>query len=658
MKFEKFMKENVDVWLYPLITTLLTLILAFFNIYFSIFGLILTIVALYISIESYNKRNSYLKNYVDKLEITFEEFTKNAIFSMPFPIFIVNMDRKLTWYNSRFKELFSEDSSMVDRSLSELLPNFKSKFIKDENCFDCEHKSKTYTVYQRGIVVGKEKLFLFYMVDITGETEMKKAYYSEKLNIMNIHIDNFDEVKAQTDSEKRPIVFAEIDRIITSYMHENGGFIKKIENDKYSVVALSKNIENMKNDKFSFIEKVRDVKQGNRIQATLSIGVGTNEQTPRDIEKAANAALEIALGRGGDQVVIKNREVLEYFGGKNRATEKRTKVKARVIAHALGQLIDKSTEVFVMGHKNPDMDSFGSALGLMYAVIRRKKKAHLVLAEVTPAIKNIYNMSIETIEGFKEMIISPDEAYRLIKPSSLIIVTDNHRKNSTEEPRLFEISSNVVVIDHHRRGRDYIDNATLSYTEPYASSASELVTEMLMYMDDEVYINKSVADGLLAGITVDTKNFFYQTGVRTFEAASVLKRNGADSMVVKQLFKDDLEIIRYKSEIISKAIMFKEKFIVGVFDQDIDGSTLIASQAADELLNIDGVMASFVLTRSKGLTHVSARSLGDVSVQLIMEKVGGGGHLTAAATQIDRNIEESIVLIEKAIESYLKEENL
>ena len=651
--------ENFDLWIFPIIILLLSIILFFLAPILGFIGLISGIYGGYYLYNSEKKRSQNIRNYLEQLDVSFDEITKTAIFNMPFPLMVINNMGKLIWYNGQFKSIIGGKDSLLNRYLDEFFieinyDSFKDKKVKYQ---EIKYSDRNYILYHNYIKDSKKgDLVLLYAIDNTQQMELKESYINEGLVMMSIHIDNYDEVYSQTESEKRPIVFAEIDRLITSYIHNYKGFVKKYESDRYNVVLQKKDLEEIIKDKFKIVDKVRDVSLGNKMPPTLSIGVGINEPTVRATEKSANAALDIALGRGGDQVVIRDGDELEYYGGKNKATEKRTKVKARVIAHALSQLIEKSSDVFVMGHKNPDMDSFGSALGLVYASRKKGTKTYLVLDTVTPAIRNIYNRSVKEIDGLEDLILTPAEAYDKIENTSLIIVTDNHRKNSTEAPRLFEKTDNVVVIDHHRRGKDYIEDATLVYMEPYASSASELVTEMLMYMEDKVEIHPVVAEGLLAGITVDTKNFFYQTGVRTFEAASVLKRQGADSIMVKQLFKDDFEIMKYKSEIISEAKVYFDRMIIGQFDREIEDSTLIACQAADDLLNIQGIDASFVLAKSNGKIHISGRSLGDVSVQLILERIGGGGHLTAAATQLDLDMDKAKEMLIKAIEEYIKEE--
>lgn len=651
-----FRKENLNIWLAPAFLIITTILLLIFNIYAGIVGILLSIVAVFAAAETINKKDSMYKEYVDKLDIYFEGLSKKAIFNMPFSIMMLNSRGELIWYNSVLKNIVGRKESLIDEHVDEVLPGLSKQLVKDTDhqVFEFAYEQKDYEIHTS--YLEKEKIILIYMIDETEKIDTLIKYENERPVILNIRLDNIDELNSNISSEKRPIVYAEIDTIITGYFHKYSSFIKKNENGKYYAVTHLSSLREMTEDKFSFVEQVRNINSGNTIAPTLSIGISYEEENLRQNEKSSNAAVDIALGRGGDQIVVKKGDELEYFGGKNQATEKRTKVRSRVIAHALAQLINKSTDVFISGHINPDMDSLGSAIGIWHAVTERNKKAYIILSEVTPAIKNIYNYAIKNIEGLEDHIISPEQAMDRVRPSSLYIVTDNHRKNSTEAPDLFDATKSVVVIDHHRRGNDYIDNVALSYIEPSSSSASELVTEMLMYMDDNTKIGKSVADALLSGITVDTKNFTQQTSARTFEAATILKQAGADTNIVNKLFVEDLKTIKYKSEIISGANVFKDKFIIGTFDKDTEGSSLIASQAANELITIEDIEASFVLTRHHDKTHISARSNENVSVQLIMEKLDGGGHRNMAATQLDMTIEEAKKLLKKAIMEYIEEE--
>ncbi|EHR35720.1 hypothetical protein HMPREF9709_00274 [Helcococcus kunzii ATCC 51366] len=651
-------KDNISDWIAPIAVLILTVILLALNIYLGIVGILLFTITAYNAYDVYTKKQEEFKDYIDTLDIAFEGFTKNAVFNMPFPIVVLNKDSQLSWYNSKFKEMVKEKNSLIDKKIYNVIPEIEEEALfNEEQKFTLQYALRTYEVHINETSEDlKSPMKMLYFVDITEQERVFSNYENEKLVIMNIRIDNFEEINTNTPSERKPLVLAEIDSIITSYFHKYGSLIIKNENSRYFAALYKTTLDEMLEDKFSFVERVRNVSLGNTLAPTLSIGTGYNEDSPRQNEKSANGALDIALGRGGDQIVLKTGDEIFYYGGKNQATEKRTKVRARVIAHALSQLISKSDKVIISGHKNPDMDSFGSTLGLWYAAKTQSKKAYIVLSEVTPAIENLYHYAVKSIEDLEDSIITPDEAFDLADHSSLFIVTDNHRANSVEEPRIFEKTDTVVVIDHHRRGNDYIENAILNYVEPYASSASELVTEMLMYMNEKVEINKVVAEGLLSGIITDTKRFNQQTGIRTFEAAVVLKQHGADTSIVNSLFSEDLETIRNKSEIIANSEIYDGKYIFGYFNHDIDESTLIASQAADELASIQNMLASFVFTLSKGKVHISARSKGDVSVQLIMEKLNGGGHRTVAATQLDVSLDEAKELLKKAIKEYSEEE--
>lgn len=658
MQNSYFSKKNIGIWISSVFVVILTIILLIVNIYAGIFGVLLSLVSIFSAYDKYKKKTDEFKEYVDNLDVAFEGFTKNAVFTMPFPIVVLNNKNELAWYNSRFKSMIGEKESLVDKKISHLIPEINNELIENNDTvkFILDFSLKNYEVFKVRIKTNKEDMTMLYFLDDTEKMSTLKKYLDEKMVVLNIRNDNYEELTASISSDKRPILFAEIDSIINTYIHKHGGFLKKSENGRYYAVIQKKALKDIRDDKFSFIDKIKNIKAGNTIPPTLSIGIGTTEDNPRLLEKSANAALDIALGRGGDQVVIKSRDALDYYGGNSQATEKRSKVKSRVVAHALSQFILKSNNVFISGHKNPDMDSFGSALGIWSAVRDQDKIAYIVLSEVTPAIKNLYDYAIKKIDGLQRFIITPDEAYEKIDASSLIIITDNHRKNSIEEPRMLDKSKNVVIIDHHRRGNDYIENPLLSYEEPSASSASELVTEMIMYMNENVKIDKVVAEGLLAGIMVDTKNFNQQTGIRTFESAALLKENGADSAIVKKLFSDDLETLRIKSEIISTAEVYKDKYIFGHYEKEVEGSTLIASIAADELTRVEDIEASFVFVKSKEKIHISARSSGNVSVQLIMEKLSGGGHRTMAATQLETSMEEAKKLLKKAISEYNEEE--
>ena len=656
-KLRYFTKENyIFILILPLI---ISIILFFYEKIFATIGLIL-VVLLYFYIKKIDDNNEdFFQAYIDELDYSFDEITKNVVFQMPFPIVILEDGKTIKWHNSNCKELF-EAKNLIGKSVNNFITDFSqidfSKQSTDPITVDIY--DKVYEFYYSTIKREKfdDELTFVYGIDNTSDENIKKIFKDRRLVVLTMYIDNFDDLRQSTKASDRSSLTGEIDRIIMNYFEKFGAMVRKYENDRYMVMIHYDDYKKIYDNKFKILDLVRDVKKGNSIQPTLSVGVGLSGSKPIDIYEESRISIDIALSRGGDQVVIKEGDNYEYFGGKSKATEKISKVRSRVISQALKRMVETSSKVFVMGHNNPDMDSFGSALGIYEGIKSIGKECYFVLNEVNKPIENIYNRTVEDLEGFRENVVTEIKALELMDQGSLVIVTDNHRKNSTEAPSLIDRTEQIVIIDHHRRGNDYIRNATISYIEPYASSASELVTEILNYFDESFKARVPVAEALLAGLTVDTKNFVYQTGVRTFEAASILKRWGADSIIIKRMFKDDFEIVKYKSEVIADSTVVNDFIAIGHFNREMDGSTLIASQAADDLLNIKGVKASFVLTRSNDKIHISGRSLGDISVQLILERIGGGGHLTSAATQLDMSIEEAEIMLKKAIKEYLEEE--
>lgn len=657
-------KNTFLTWSDNLIFIIVCGVLASIILYYNkIFGVIAVMIVLYLIFYQYKLMESKEKQLVQKIEALnedFDELTRNAVFNTPFAVCVVDQKLDIKWYNTLFKKLTCRES-VLGENLVNFIPEFKDVELKENQKIISEIDGETYEFYVNGVegIKGNEEsLILMYGVNNSEDAAISKRYKDEGLVAILISIDNFDEYRNGIPEGKRTAAIAAIDSIVSKYALDNNGFSRKYETDMYLIVLEEQNLQSMETDRFKILDEVRELKFGGDISATLSIGVGKGEGSPNEIFDAAKIALDVALGRGGDQAVVKDQENLSYFGGKNRAQEKRNKVKARVISHALQQLIIQSSELFIMGHTNPDMDSFGSCLGILSAARHCGKRGYIVLNRVTPAIKNIYDRSLKEIPELTKYIINSEEAESMCTGSSLVVVLDNHRKNSTEAPGILDSGANIVLIDHHRRGSDYIKNAALTYLEPYASSTAELVTEILFYMEGKLDIPSAVADALLAGIAVDTKNFYYQTGVRTFEAAAILKRQGADSIGIKSLFKDEFSITKHKAEIIVNSVIDDNGIAIGRFSRDVESSALIAAQAADELLNVHGVDASFVLTLKEGKVHISGRSLGSISVQLILEKIGGGGHLTAAATQLDMTMDRAYEKLQQAIQEYFNEEAL
>lgn len=640
---------------------ILSLISSFILYYNLIFGIISLLLSLYCVLAMYfyskRKNEEYLKD-IEKHKSSLDNIASEVVYKMPFPMAVLNNKGLIKWYSPSFLKLFSNDD-IIGINISSKFKNFnisnvlKKRFGK----FSFKGEGFDYIVYYN---VVKDKNngdvnVVIYLVDNLEFSKLEKDYDDSKISSILIYIDNYDDFRNNIKDDVKSIFTAQVDKVVIDYFLSFGSLIRKYDDDKYISIVDNAILEKMLLDKFSVFEKLKLISKDLAIKPTLSIGIGRFGKDPLEKYKEAQTAIDMALGRGGAQVVIKNGEDFTFYGGKNNKGVERNKVKARVISQALEKMIQESSEVFVMGHKNPDMDCFGASLGILAICKELKKTSYMVLDDVPVTIKNIYDRFTEDGKDYINMMIPVQKAYDICKDTSLVILVDNSRKLSTEAPYLMDITKKVVVIDHHRIGRDFVENPTLTYLEPYASSACELVSEIIYYMFEKIKLDKLVAEALLAGIVVDTKNFYYQTGVRTFEIASYLKRFGADSIAVKHLFKDNFNTIKLKSNVLSNAISYKNCICIGVFEEDIDESMLIAAQSADDLLGVLDIECSFVLTIVQGQIHISGRSLGKISVQLILEKLGGGGHYTSAGARLDCSMKEAIEKLKKAIDEYLME---
>lgn len=626
----------------------------------SIFALAYVI---YVTYSDINNKNEETIKHIENLNEKFDSLTKEAIFDMPFPLVVTDEKAKILWYNTPFINLFNE-KSLIDKDLENLVKDIDISNILNkngENTLPIEINKRSFSVYTN-VVENKSKKnegksVLLYFVDNTAYQGLKDKYISEYPIIAKIEVDNFSEAISSAPSEIRPLLIAEIDSTISQYFEEYDALVRKVDEDLYLVVMNFKSLKFLKDKRFDILDDLRDLNKGNSIPITLSIGVSSFGLNFKDAYIESDSSLDLALGRGGDQAVVKVDDNYEFFGGKSKAVEKRNKVKARVIGEALKQLIDRSENVYIMGHQNPDMDAIGAAIGCLRATLNRNKEGFIVLEKSNPSIDNLIDRMKEEEPEIYEKVISRDTAMNTIKHSSLIILVDNHKPSFTEYPDLLKETGQIVVIDHHRRGKEFVENPVLTYVEPYASSTCELITEMLSYMSDDLNLTHFEADALMSGIVVDTKNFSFQTGVRTFEAASVLKRAGANMLKVKSLFQDDLDTMLYRADVIHNTKIIHDNIAVSRFEKAAKNSVLVAAQAADALLDINGIDASFVLTINDGKTHISGRSRGEVvSVQLILEKIGGGGHLNMAGAQVDTtDLDEAEKILIDAIDKYLEE---
>ncbi len=504
---------------------------------------------------------------------------------------------------------------------------------------------------------GRNYLIAIYLFDDTELKRYIQENQDQKLVPGLIYLDNYDEALESIEEVRRSLLVALIDRKITKYMANYDGIVKKLEKDKYFVILKYKYLKELEANRFSLLEEVKAVNIGNEMSVTLSIGMGINGKGYLQNYEFSRIAIELALGRGGDQAVIKDNDNISYYGGKSQQMEKNTRVKARVKAQALREFIGNSDNVLVMGHKITDIDSFGAAVGIYRAARLMEKPAHIVLGPINGSIRPWVNLFKESKEFEDDMFIGHDRAEGIVSNQTVLVVVDTNRPVMTECESLLDMTKTIVVLDHHRRSSDLIQNAVLSYIEPFASSTCEMVAEILQYFTDEIRLKPLEADCIYAGIIIDTNNFVTKTGVRTFEAAAFLRRSGADVTRVRKMFRDDLPSYKARAEAVRHAEIFMDCYAVTKCPAEhLESPTIVGAQAANELLNITGIKASFVLTAYQGRVYVSARAIDEVNVQIIMERLGGGGHQNIAGAQLDGiTVEEGILKVKEVIKKMTEE---
>ena len=589
-----------------------------------------------------------------------DETTKKAIMNLPIPLCILEFDGSITWYNNKFNTMVDEDD-LLGLNIDELIKNLNLRKVLNENkemYTDISYKEREYTVVYNVIKNESGKnakyLMMLYWIDKTDFLQMQQKYEEDKNAIMLIQVDGYDEVLKSASEENRPLINVAIEKELTSLEMNTMGALKRTSKDKFVLIMNKKELKKLEIDKFQVLDKIRKIDYGNTLPVTISMGIGIDGDTINENLKFATGALDLALGRGGDQAVVKTQDKFAFYGGKSKAVEKTTKVKSRLIGHALREVILESDHVFIMGHKYPDMDAMGSAVGIYDICKSCNKSANIVLDYSNESIDEFIK-KINKSEYYDGIFVDTDYAIKECNKNTLVVVVDTHRPNHTECPQLLNQSSKVVVIDHHRRGVEFINDTVLLFHEIYVSSTCEMVTELVQYIEDDVRINKLTAEGLLAGITLDTKNFAFKTGVRTFEAASYLKKSGADTVEVKKLFNSDIKDFITKAEIIKNAKVINNNICLAYTTTEANNINIVIAQAADELLNIKEVEASFVLGQKDGKIFISARSLGNINVHVLMEKLGGGGHRDMAGAQLDTSFEKAYEMVQDTIDTYIKE---
>lgn len=586
------------------------------------------------------------------------------------PYAIILEDGHILWKNDRFSEIVDGREKFIQKVIPELNKGIFPKDDETRSELEITYKERDYQVElrrislegfsesERMLQIPKEKEYFIalYMRDVTELNSYIRENEDQRLIAGLIYIDNYDEVMESVEEVRQSLLVALIDRKINKYINDVDGIVKKMENDKYFFVVKKESYRKFEADRFSLLEEVKQVNIGNARSATLSIGLGLNTATYALSYNYARMAIDLALARGGDQAVIKDCKGITYFGGKKEQTAKNTRVKARVKAEALREFIVAKDQVIVMGHKISDPDSFGACMGIYRAAVALEKKAHIVINDVSTSIKPLYDEIAQSSVYGKDIFLTSGEALDYISDSAMVVVVDTNKPQMTECPELLKRSKTIAVLDHHRQSSTVIDNAVLSYIEPYSSSTCEMVAEVLQYIVDDIKVPSIEADCLYAGIMIDTRNFMNRTGVRTFEAAAYLRRCGADITRVRKMFRDDMESYRAKAEAMRMAEVYREQYAIAECPSDIASPTVLAAQTANELLDINGIKASFVLTVYDGRIFLSARSIDEVNVQIIAEKLGGGGHINSAGAQFEHtNVKEAIEALKVTIDQMIEE---
>ncbi|MDO5382514.1 MAG: DHH family phosphoesterase [Eubacteriales bacterium] len=608
------------------------------------------------------------------LEISsnYSQVQRQLIYELSVPYCLLDDNGNVLWMNASMQACIDKKKDF-NKNISTVIPELSTNVFRNfEDLKDIRVSlgERDYRIEMKRInadsliqgtnIVEKNydsSLVAMYMFDETDINKYIQKLRDERFVVGLVYIDNYEDALENVEDVKRSLIAGLVDKRVNRYFTSGAAIVRKMEKDKFLVVFKYKYLEKLKADKFSLVEDIKTVKIGKDKTITLSIGIGTGADDYSKNYDIAKAAMELALGRGGDQAVIKDGEKVIYYGGKSQQMEKNTRVKVRVKAHALRQILDANDSVLIMGHNIPDIDSFGSALGIYIIAKKLGKKAHIVFGEVTSSVRPFMNRFIDNDEYPDDMFIKKENAEDYITPSTVVIVVDVNKPQRTECPILLEKCKTVIVFDHHRSSSDTISGAVLSYVDPYASSACEMVTEMIQYVEDGIRLKAYEADALYAGINIDTDGFNSKSGPRTFEAAAFLRRHGADVTRVRKMLRNNMSEYRAVAEAVSKAEVYKNAFAITVFKGDgLESPTIGGAKAANQLLDISGIKASFVITLYEEKIFISARSIDEVNVQIIMEKLGGGGHMSIAGAQLkDMSIEDAIKVVKQTIDSMLAE---
>ena len=661
-----FLLVAVDVLIYMIDYRAGLALSAFLILYFAII----------LSMMFYNK--PIIMNELISFATQYGQIQRRLLRDLELPHALLDDSGKIIWTNIAFERLVHQEKG-YRKSVTSLFPSITKDKLpgvneEDEVEFDVEYEAGNYIAKLKKISLKEMAqnsdiieakgydgyLIAMYLFDETALKIALKEVDDQSLAVGLIYLDNYEEALESVEEVRRSLLIALIDRKVNKYIAAMDGICKKLEKDKYLVIMRKQAVTQLQESRFDLLEDVKTVNIGNEMAVTISIGMGLNGLTYAQNYEFARNAIDVALGRGGDQAVVKVPENVIYYGGKSQQVEKSTRVKARVKAHALKEIISVKDDVYVMGHRMGDVDSFGASVGIYRIAKTMEKKAHIVLNDVTSSTQPMVDMFLHNEEYAEDMIINNMQALEMVGNNAVLVVVDVNKPSITECPELLKRCKSVVVLDHHRQGTEIIENATLSYIEAYASSACEMVSEILQYISDDLKLRSEEADCMYSGIMIDTNNFMTKTGVRTFEAAAFLRRNGADVTRVRKIFRDDAAEYKAKADAVSQAEIYRDYYAISVCTGvDVASPTVVGAQAVNELLNIRGIKASFILTPYNGIIYISARSIDEVNVQVVMERMGGGGHLNIAGAQIENGtLEEGIVTIKRTLDAMIAEGEL
>ena len=636
--------------IYLIIIALLIVCICVLNYRLIIPGIIAYGLVIWYTMWTNKKRKAELSEQLKDLTLNVNTTAKTTLINSPFPLAIVETNGNVIWKSEKFVTEFESLDINMNDYLSEIVRSIKltiensdeGKQEKVRGTIDTNIKieNKVYNVL--GSYVKSHKMHqkeqeyttILYFIDETYLKKLEQEQKDSDICIGIIMIDNYEEISQRISSEIKPQLIAKMEKYIYDWAAKYNSLIVKSDRDTFFCIMEQKYLKEAEADKFNILDEVKDIDVPDITQPTLSIGFSDDGDNNAEKAESARTVIDIALGRGGDQAIVKMDGRYQFFGGRTQEVEKRTKVKARIVSHALKELISEADNVILMGHSNGDMDSIGSSLGLYRLTKTLGKEAKIVNETTGIGLDNFLTEAKKT-EEYADCFITKQEALDSVKPNTLLIVTDTHKKSYVEVPELLEKVNKIVVVDHHRRSTDYIENAILTFHEVYASSASELVTEILEYSQLDIELTQIEVEALYAGIMLDTKNFTFKTGVRTFEAAAYLRKCGVDIIKVKKWFQSDLHTYQIISEIVSKSEIVNDSIAISTYENDDENANIIAAKAADELLTIGGITASFVLGKTGDKIYISGRSIGGINVQLILEKLGGGGHITLAGAQLE-----------------------